>query len=523
MASKVHLDALIPRADFEIHEKQPQDIPDKFSATISELQEGQLFRLGLRKPDFQRETSEWTPQRVFGLVKTFLENDLIPSVILWKNRDLSFVIDGSHRLSALIAWVEDDYGDGERSQEFFGPEIPREQLDIAARTRNMINAAFGPYQDHLQVGKNPDQFGPETMSRALRLGTLTMKLQWVGGDSTKAEEAFKRINRQAAQIQPQELELIDSRKKPSAISSRAILRKGKGHQYWSKFAATEQEQIVGIATELHGLIFEPLLRYPIKSSDLPAGGADYSATSLRMVYDFMRLCAGPTLADEDVNGKRTVQYLERARRVMRRILSNDASSLGLHPAVYFYSWTGKQQPILFQNIAELVIDLDQKNKLREFTARRKVLEEFLLSNRSLVNQLVRKFGTKSSGKGHLRKFYEDVLAHIGAGLSADEIVSALMADKKNYDYLQPTESQGGEKTEYSTAMKSGLILRQLLQGVPKCTECGGLIPSQSLSVDHKKRIQEGGLATVANFQLTHPYCNTGVKEGRVHQEKKAGS
>ena len=33
-----------------------------------------------------------------------------------------FVIDGAHRLSALMAWVNDDYGNGILSKSFFGED-----------------------------------------------------------------------------------------------------------------------------------------------------------------------------------------------------------------------------------------------------------------------------------------------------------------------------------------------------------------------------------------------------------------
>ena len=64
---------------------------------MRDLERDGFFFSGLRKPDFQRETSEWEPKRVVGLIRTFLEDDLIPAVILWRNKDIYFVIDGSHR------------------------------------------------------------------------------------------------------------------------------------------------------------------------------------------------------------------------------------------------------------------------------------------------------------------------------------------------------------------------------------------------------------------------------------------
>ena len=104
------------------------------------------------------------------------------------------------------------------------------------------------------------------------------------------------------------------------------------------------------------------------------------------------------------------------------MVAESESLLGLHPAVYFFSWTGKQQPILFLTTAAFIIDLDQTRQLGSFTRMRGSLEAFLVSNRPLVNQLVRKFGSKASGKIHLRHFYDRVLDAIRSGASLPEMV-----------------------------------------------------------------------------------------------------
>ncbi|MEH2463120.1 hypothetical protein [Nostoc sp.] len=65
-------------------------------------------------------------------MKTFIEGDLIPVISLWRSPGgYLFVIDGSHRLSALAAWVNDDYGDGTISKLFYDSIIPDEQIKIA--------------------------------------------------------------------------------------------------------------------------------------------------------------------------------------------------------------------------------------------------------------------------------------------------------------------------------------------------------------------------------------------------------
>jgi hypothetical protein len=77
IAAHVNLDALIVREDFEVV-GEGGEAPTKPSIEIRELEHDQFFFGGLRKPDFQRETSEWDPKRVAGLVRTFLKDDLIP-------------------------------------------------------------------------------------------------------------------------------------------------------------------------------------------------------------------------------------------------------------------------------------------------------------------------------------------------------------------------------------------------------------------------------------------------------------
>src|SRR5690242_6423416 len=109
MALSVNLDALIPREDFEI-EPSPSQATANSTFQIRDLEASSFAYAVLRKPDFQRETSEWGPEKVVSFVESFLDGDLIPALILWQAGNQVFVIDGAHRLSALIAWVQDDYG-----------------------------------------------------------------------------------------------------------------------------------------------------------------------------------------------------------------------------------------------------------------------------------------------------------------------------------------------------------------------------------------------------------------------------
>lgn len=146
-----------------------------------------------------------------------------------------------------------------------------------------------------------------------------------------------------------------------------------------------------------------------------------------MVHDLVEISVGNIAATDDSDGHRTSELLKRTRKVAELICSNKPGSIGLHPAVYFYSWTGKQQPVLFLTMAEMMVEMERNKTLRGFVAKRKSLEDFIMQNRSLFNQIVRKFGTKESGKGHLKSFYSQVLDFIGEGCSQEELVSRIVS------------------------------------------------------------------------------------------------
>ena len=147
----VSLDALIPREAFEVQGQQNQNIGRNIPMiSIRDLERNSFFYPYLRKPNFQRETNEWDVQKICEFIETFLDGDLIPAIILWRSSSsYYFVIDGSHRLSSLIAWINDDYGDGKISKEFYDGDITDEQKAAAQKLRKLIKDNIGSYRTHL--------------------------------------------------------------------------------------------------------------------------------------------------------------------------------------------------------------------------------------------------------------------------------------------------------------------------------------------------------------------------------------
>jgi Protein of unknown function DUF262/HNH endonuclease len=513
MAHQVNLDALIPREDFEVLDGNGPSSPTA-TLQIRNLEPGDFFYSVVRKPDFQRETSDWSPPKICGFIQSFLDGDLIPALILWQAGNHTFVIDGAHRLSALIAWVHDDYGDGTTSKKFFDGVIPEDQLSAADYTKKLIKKQIGSYADHQFAVQFPEKSKPEVVERAKRLGRLAVQLQWVQGDASKAEASFFKINQQATPIDATELRLLKSRKLPNALAARAIVRAGTGHKYWSNFDEKRRNDIEALSKDVNELLFAPSLKTPIKTLDLPVAGKGYSSQTLPLVYEFVNLTndikADTNLLD-DGDGEATTNMLRACKKIVDRISGTHPSSLGLHPAIYFYSSTGRYQQTAFLAVVAMICELDKKNLFRDFTKTRRNFEEFLLAHKILVNQVTVKYGSGAKGYARLKQLFLFILTKLIDGQTETGIIDAL-ADNAEFSFLQPAEKDSSLMgKDFSADAKSAVFLRDALRDPLRCGICGGLVHRNAISIDHVVRRADGGLGAPDNGQLTHPYCNTTIK------------
>lgn len=513
--AKVNLDALIPREDFEVEDNIN---PGKKKETISieDIKIDSFFFSNVRKPDFQRETTEWDSKKVCEFVDSFIKGDLIPAIILWRsNSGYLFVIDGSHRLSALAAWINDDYGDGKISKKFYDGVIPEEQLEIADETRKVIRKKVGTYEDYKLALTHPEKVEPEIAKRAKNLAALAIQLQWVDGGADKAENSFFKINQQAAPIDKTELILLESRKKPNCIAARAIIKAGKGHKYWARFESSVQTKVQEAAKEINEILFSPKLESPIKTLDIPIGGKLYSAQTLPLILELVNITNEFSTnfkekLTDDIDGAETLRILQRTRKVVQIVNSNNPSSLGLHPIIYFYSQDGRHKVASFYATILFVKELEEKKLLNKFIRNREKFEQLLLNYDYLVQQILRKYRSAQASYPYIKEFYFDLLEKLETLSVVDTVNALIKSDKYNYLTLQ-IEKEEVTSTEFSKERKSAIYIKEAISSAPKCNICGGLIHKNSISIDHKLRKTEGGLGSIDNGQITHPYCNTGYK------------
>jgi len=526
MASKanlVNLDAMISREDFSA--QSDNDLSFESIQNIAMRDIGMLSGL-LRKPDFQRETNHWTPEQVVSLLKSFVTGDLIPSVILWKS-SFVFVIDGGHRLSVLRAWKENDYGDGDISQKFFGNSISEDQRKIAQKTRELVDTSVGKWSD-IEKKMQDSSNDHEESRRLTNIYVRALQVQWVKGDSDKAETSFFNINKKGTPLDEVEETLLRHRKKPISIAARAIIRAGKGHRYWSSFPEDKTKKIEEIASKINSALFDPDVKTQIKTLDLPLGGSRGVRLALDILIDLMSISVSQSdnyqkklfEQAEDVDGSETVIVLEKTNKLLNWITGNDKGSLGLHPAVYFYSASGRHVNPMFLGTLLLVakrLKFNDKDFFKRFTSIRANLEKTLIKNKPILASLVNRAGHKKRTEYYCSLF-ESMIDYLlslkkkGAEMNGYFLSEAEILQLAHFEGNILAGSSITNATKISEDAKNAVFIDTALSSAITCPICYGYLdPSKSVSYDHIIRVEDGGKGSAKNAQLTHPYCNMSIK------------
>lgn len=516
MVQTVNLDAMILRADFAIKDEEEfaLDLFQNFPLTNLDTH-SPVLRL-LRKPDFQRETNHWSPEQVVSLIESFLDNQLIPSLILWRSSSYIFVIDGGHRLSALRSWMEDDYGDGPHSAQFYRGEISKRQRQIGQRTRRLIEARVGKYLS-LMKAADPNSHASEIEKRRARvLVTRGLSLQWVQGTAEIAESSFFKINSQGTPLDDTEEMLLKNRRRAIPIAARAVVRSAQGHKYWSAFAEDKRKDIEDESAKLYKLLFDPESTEPVKTLDLPLGGSQSPVDSLALLIEFFSITGGLKTAleaePEDADGALTIAALRRAQQVVSRLTGNDSGSLGLHPAVYFYNEQGKFSRFFFLGMVNLVkqkLAANDKEFFKKFIKARQHLEEFLVSHKATLGLLLQNMAKRQRVQ-RISDVYNFLIEGFASGsrVKLEDVLAISGAKGKILDLGVPEAAR-----EFSDGTKSQLFLKAALESAMRCSVCNGYLdPGKSVSYDHKVPKRDGGSGSVDNGQLLHPYCNQSVKQ-----------
>lgn len=515
-----NLDAMIPRSDFAIQDaraSQVQSLDTFEKVTLRDLagDSNFVYKL-LRKPDFQRETTQWTPSQVAILVESFINGELIPAVILWRSSSNIFVIDGGHRLSALLAWANDDYGDGPLSFNFFNRSISSDQKRMADRTRREVSSRVGTYQ-HFATRISSQSEGQDDLeqSRQMNFATRGIQVQWITGDADKAESSFFKINTQGSALDETESLILANRRKAPALLARAVVRASTGHKYWSKFDQKVQAKIQESAQNIHKALFSPEINNPVKTVDLPIAGSSSTGQALQLLIALAEIADNSSRKvarfEDDNDGSQTLILLKNLERTILRMVGNQASSLGLHPLVWFYTAQGRHYEPLFLGMTTIISEKVRNNNsdwFHSFTLYRAKAESFLNDNKVVLTLLISTLGSKSRISGA-----KTALESIFTSYSLGEVPSVdLLAEKMGLETrLYSIQQKPG--SGFSDDAKSSVFVKESLRSALKCPICNGFLDTnKSASYDHIIRKEDGGVGSYENCQITHPFCNSGIKE-----------
>ena len=522
---KVFLDAFVKKDDFDAEFNDgTRSQSMKTTISISELEKDSFFLNALRKPDFQRETNDWDGQKIAEFIDSLVSNELIPSIILWKNENnLIFLIDGAHRISAVCAWINDDYGDGEISRKYYDGFIPEEQIEIANDVRKIINEVVGPYSEYKD--KSISKRGPEFQKKLNNLGSIGISIQWVFGDSRKAEESFVKINQKTTPIGERELEIITNRDMSYAACSRLILRAAKGHDYISSITnENDKKYITSLAKDVHTLMFGTKVVSYTDLNNLPIAGMLSSNHTLDIIAQTVIICnkGDKKILEAEITAKNLITILENSKKVLSYISSNEQYSLGLHPYVYFYNDIGGHKIGNYYGILQLITEIkDNPNELYKFTKNRSRLENIIIKYGFVFQQLQRKWRQSKKAYKELSRFYKDLINEIDQNANDTVVINEISSKYNFLDFRIIDNEVISKNANFSQGKKKQIKIQSVASSLIKCPICNGYLSPSFSSIDHIKRKQDGGSNAIENGQMTHLYCNTTYKEKLERELQKA--
>ncbi|MFN8475007.1 MAG: HNH endonuclease signature motif containing protein [Anaerolineae bacterium] len=575
---RVYLDHLLPRENLRYQRPEDQFHVDIQPTEQPMLRLGDLFSESsssrvtlLRKPDFQRATWAWTPDDCVSLLESIVNGQVIPSLIMWTspNNGYDYVLDGGHRISVVLAWLNDDWGDKLPDEAY--PDEEEEKLIKAAakQVRDLVKLRVGSISDYqgadekfervvMEGGAPKVDLDPTTFQRAyfyrnLRRGNVGFHILNVRGDYQKAEASFLKINKSGRQLSEWETKLVENRDSSLARTIMSLASINSSKQYWPSHIpegendSALQEKVTELHTgisALHDLLFRPTYERPIRRVQQPffvvptiwqrpyylaelltvieRGKGQVAETEVLLKND--RAASSGEIIN---NGWRLVQD---ALDVFSHLAGPSPKSLGLVPALYFYNDAGAHvRGLLYGWIYWLFSgsEDDTLKRKRVFSAYRGAFETTLVEYKAeITGTFGRKIGSGPEITLQAAKFFQRLLEllsnHRGdvmsPGFGGDIIdLIASFSGKASRSALPAS----GRSRTFTPKQKSTLILATLLAGLPRCGICGGMVdPAGDVQHDHILERFRGGATVADNQRIVHPFCNNQANREAIEALKR---
>lgn len=566
---KVYLDHLINRESFRYvrpTEKMRAVISSPTTKlTLKNLQDRSRAKL-LRKPDFQRATWAWDAEDCVLLLDSIVNDQVIPSIIMWSSpsNGLDYILDGGHRVSVALAWLHDDWGDspeaGLRSDTDEQAKIIRK---AAKEVRELVEARIGTIEDYkraeqemyqmIENGGNPKQeLDPITFRRGLFYQNLLkdnigFNIQYVVGNYEIAEESFLKINKSGRELTDWEKILIQNRNSSFGRTVMSIANIKSAQHYWPSDQSPDEtnceplkekvDDILTNITAIHETLLKPEYRTPIRSLQQPflvASEGDQKAFYLAQLLTIVAGGKGhepetDELLKRDTN-KSVEDIIDNGRKLTEDTIDvlnhlwtafPDAAapnqSLALVSPVYFYTNAGRPVRGLLYGFIYWMFGGDERTireRKRIFSSYRGVFEQvYIESKEDIVSGFSRNIGSGSDITVPVARYFNKLLNllidHVGDIYSSPflQAYAEVLNDLKGKK-ARATTSHTVRSRIFSPQQRSISLLSSLLTSAVRCEICGGILdPTGPIQHDHIQRVSEGGMTSLSNQRIVHPFCN----------------
>lgn len=549
----VHLDHLIPRESLRwIDLEKEKSIYASFKRPTTILPYKELVDRGemlpvfplLRKPDFQRETSSWTPEDCVSLLESIVNSLIIPSLIVWKSpeNNLLYILDGAHRISVMRAWMLVDWGD-KAPEDYYERHEYQDEIKRAAQVvRNLVKNRIGQYDDFDRAGKKyleasrrgfaGEQLGQEEFKRGIfyteMLQGAGFFIQEVSGDYEIAEASFLKINRSGQPLDDWETTLIENRNSSLARAVMSIANAGTG-RYWPESTKdpsldVKLRHLTKTSEELHRKIFIPPLKTPIYDANVPFVAATKYFPKHAYLLELLPVIMKQTDVEEvfardrdrepEVVIKNGLSIMERTLTVFDHLTgdSNNPLSLSLVPLFYFYTNIGRYvRSSLYGFITWLMSGSQENIRIRKiiFSAHRGRFEHVIFS-KDVASAITRRVGSGPRAIDATVKFYQELLellVHTSSGIETEEFRSQLKPIMTQLTASIQKQTVGKGR-RFTSNQKTTINLREIFKSALRCELCGGILDLRmGTQYDHAIPFSDSKITDVKQGRPTHPFCN----------------
>lgn len=516
----------------------------------------------LRKPDFQRATSAWTAKDCADLLEDVLKEQVVPSVIMWLSPDnLQYVLDGGHRISVLLAWIKDDWGDRLSSEDYQDPVLEENSKLAAKQVREELKKReIGKFQDYFDAEETYTNIESAKRIPESEMGVASLHyaklvrrwdavkigfpIQWVKGDYQKAEESFLKINKSGRRLSDWETKLVENRTSSFARTVMSIAEISNANHCWTENApeigndAVLKQKISDILTgvrTLHELLFEPPHRKPIKDEIQPLMATSLTKPETKPFYlaELLTITEGKKgqrpewefLIRRDKNARVSIiienglLLIRHALEVISNIYGNSPRSLGLMPLVYFYNQQGTYVRSLLYGMLYWLNHgsetRDIQNRKLLFTVHRSAFEKVLIDNKStIIQRIARRIGSGPEVTYPTARYLNALLELLIQFNDAVELNEFQEAHRTLIETLGKKTDEENEVEKISASrtfrglMKDEIQVSDFLKMFLKCEICEGRYhPALFNQIDHIQEHGKGGKTSVSNARNTHNFCN----------------